>query len=913
MKIKIFSFVFLMLAAIPVAMASHVPSVPGGSSCYDLKGSGKGVLVGGVANAGVVNFDPSAGAPEHKYEACVRNLGSDSSGPFRLEGWAWNNNLGWISFYCPPGGPGVAANLGLNCSNSSGYTAGYGVTMDANGKFGGYAWGDNAGWIRFNNPSVFSQVRIEATDPTCQGYVYGATKPKLACPAHGGVPTDGPQWTHAWSDNVGWIDFDGISMPWFTVSKKFVKGTKGTPGGSSTALSEFFKKLKDGTLDPKLVPDGVTVQVFPDDISGIKDKAKAPSADGKPQYIVRVNIFTASGEPIKEDRYTVTLEPKWTDTVKKDQTKIDDSLDCNSISVAAKCAATKNPLTKSSSFSGIYEGSVSSKAPTSSMNRSTVLSSGPKADTFSNEDLTYIKSFSKTLQPNNLKLETVKVSIKDNYAGEDVFSELVAPLKSGSGNLHFKPLSEITTLYDKSDTDIIEATINNDTDFSVQATGSGTVDFMLGLNASEVQFKFLESGATTSSSGESKLTEKPLSGFTTLTKIKARPILPLGGAEAYIKDPYLYTIVTDKETGAKYFSNKLPRVEGGLIINPVALFRGNIYTSGLTNPGKTQVLRSLGDVGTNAIRNTIFKNVKNIITGGDSGVTGPVIIKNYVDSAGFSASFGTPKQLLKKAGIPTVYYIKNGDLTLDNGTTDITWKGNRTFIVIGGNVYIKNNLYNGVTGTAKPTLGIIVLKDLSASSTEQKKQGHVYIHPDVTNIQANIFADGTVFSYDPAKVVTNKDGEPDFAPSARELLKTHQLLIEGSVASQNTVGGSLKDPPILGDGTKVAEPYSQADIDRARLYDLNYLRWYGGIIKKDSTGKPVVGRYTKSDGSPCVFGDIDDTDLPPCALTHPATGGAKSLNQTKDIGAVYIYFDPPPADLPGFGVTGALEIRQVPR
>jgi hypothetical protein len=53
----------------------------------------------------------------------------------KVSGWAWSENIGWISF---------------NCTNNNSCAAvNYGVTVDKNGKLSGYAWSENIGWISF--------------------------------------------------------------------------------------------------------------------------------------------------------------------------------------------------------------------------------------------------------------------------------------------------------------------------------------------------------------------------------------------------------------------------------------------------------------------------------------------------------------------------------------------------------------------------------------------------------------------------------------------------------------------------------------------------------------------------------------------------------------------------------------------
>ena len=65
------------------------------------------------------------------------SVSNDGSG--NLEGWAWDDGVGWVSF-C--GGAGTA-----NCPGSVSYQ----VTINpSNGVFSGWAWSETVGWISFN-------------------------------------------------------------------------------------------------------------------------------------------------------------------------------------------------------------------------------------------------------------------------------------------------------------------------------------------------------------------------------------------------------------------------------------------------------------------------------------------------------------------------------------------------------------------------------------------------------------------------------------------------------------------------------------------------------------------------------------------------------------------------------------------
>jgi hypothetical protein len=71
---------------------------------------------------------------------------AEAGNVYDVEGWAWSDTIGWVSFNCLDGGP--ARNDICGASN-------YGVSIDDNtGKFSGYAWSDNIGWISFRQSDL---------------------------------------------------------------------------------------------------------------------------------------------------------------------------------------------------------------------------------------------------------------------------------------------------------------------------------------------------------------------------------------------------------------------------------------------------------------------------------------------------------------------------------------------------------------------------------------------------------------------------------------------------------------------------------------------------------------------------------------------------------------------------------------
>jgi len=90
-------------------------------------------------------------------------------------GWAWTENIGWISFNrdtCP-----ADANV------VGGGGADYGVNIGADGKLSGYAWSENIGWINFSpagtfptTPNFSAYVDLPGLSQVCPGGTAGDYK-----------------------------------------------------------------------------------------------------------------------------------------------------------------------------------------------------------------------------------------------------------------------------------------------------------------------------------------------------------------------------------------------------------------------------------------------------------------------------------------------------------------------------------------------------------------------------------------------------------------------------------------------------------------------------------------------------------------------------------------------------------------
>lgn len=148
-------------------------------------------------------------------------------------------------------------------------------------------------------------------------------------------------------------------------------------------------------------------------------------------------------------------------------------------------------------------------------------------------------------------------------------------------------------------------------------------------------------------------------------------------------------------------------------------------------------------------------------------------------------------------------YYTEGDVIINgfDGTP-------KTLFVNGGDVFVNTDITNG-------QIGIIAFK-------RDGSGGNVYVDNEVTNLAANLFLDGSLFSYNG----TAPSGTVPTYSSDELRLETlmHQLHLKGSLVSRNTVNGSVDSDGDgiydLGDGT------TTTDFDTAREYDLNMLRQF---------------------------------------------------------------------------------------
>lgn len=97
------------------------------------------------SSVGLISLDCNT-APS--WNCSPYSYGVTNDGTGNLGGWAWNNTIGWISFYWgnPTSNPNSTSTKTSLCTS---YGSQCGVYIDSGGNFNGFAWSDTVGWISF--------------------------------------------------------------------------------------------------------------------------------------------------------------------------------------------------------------------------------------------------------------------------------------------------------------------------------------------------------------------------------------------------------------------------------------------------------------------------------------------------------------------------------------------------------------------------------------------------------------------------------------------------------------------------------------------------------------------------------------------------------------------------------------------
>ena len=874
--------------------------------CYDVKGMGLSV---GSGNSGVLDFDFAStyvNPALATYEACVR-MSADLVTPSHVEGWAWNDNLGWVSLYCNGG-----SNLGVACG-----AVNYGVNFVTAGGPGpngftsvglnGYAWNDNSGYISFNCTN----------NSGCGTSNYGIKLSPGAGGTQGYVDTVTAGAKYVWADSVQWMDLSGVRFPWFGVA--VISNIKICTSGDISCLS--------CDLATGCVPNIDTLVPFAD--GDDKIQINLPFNDGG--SLIGAATYNLSNGPCSAvsmkqtgfggKSYFVCLELAWNDTVSLDQTLSTSQTDnCNTAAfpgglnnLGQSCAVAK-PLDFNNFISDVGDAKkyfdVKSISPTSDANID-------KGTGFQNERFIDGYIDTATLDPgyniltgdnNNVVLTALKYTVfKYSLDGIGDGRCLVGtndgvncnPVILNNIKFPFKPVVGFDNLvqkYGSKNLGYIQTTEGSDINLKYKYSDAGNPSvslinavLMARLNdsgAGEYEFKF-NGGATDYSS--STVGDNVINAV-----IKLADGVSSGDFSNVF--PHIYSVVNYTVTSGgqnylvKFYSAKLPRLKAGLVKNPVLKAVGNVFASyNLFNKSSntSTEIRSLGSVASNKFRENLTKKAAQAIAG-NGGTYSPggggkkKVIGFENGEFKFEPADGVPLKLENN-----VYYVKGENLEFDcSGGCD--WEGKWTFVVENGNVFVNTNLY---PASSSAKLGLIVLNDYSSPTS---KKGNVLVEKSVTDMKVNIYADRALFSYDKDLGYNPTSFEPIFSDDGERQEKLlNQLSIVGSLSSMNCIGCASVNPSYDGEGALVSTSTSSyassgsssEGLARARTFDLNYMRYYGPYLEvcpDGTTPKDQQGGADECNSSAAGYQiDIELKDNGG-DLVQDGGGGSKSQKYAAD-------------------------------
>lgn len=847
-----------------VALAHHT-DVPIG--CYDATMVPKAVRLltdPSKSDSGQLDFN----AYNHDYQACDESKQPSDN---LLHGWVFNTNFGDVSFSCKNGD-----NYGINCGNKTDYGAVANPT-DGKGPAGrirGFAWGDNVGWIsmgcdndKFNMGVACGDIEYGVQIAASQGDGAGKTCNALPDPNQPPVLVEKDDlYGYAWADSVGWINFCGAHMSLFD------------PPPSIIAANLQYKIAANNKF-----PNGETY------------------ANGEDYYQIVVEILK-DGKPIKpgppQDVSVSAVD--WYSTLQTDQIN-----PCQNPPVCYDGALIphENEFIWDSDLSA-FVGKLYAMAPTNS--------------NLVNPSNNYIqlKSISVTiegvinlLQENNKFFDfkpAISVTRVKSDAANDVEGDSLLAFADTSTNHtvtveHYLPSEQspakitegrvYTQLHDcQTDPNInfkfqFDPAPENDREKSqsdgvklgdVDPKGADAVCSPTKPNPPDGSLVDADRGSDFENDGIAHKHGTPLSDFVgnidanSGEYVRAIKATSLPQNISKVSNSKTFGILTrvsyaiKKEQFSKNVQYVSRKVTDGSLLNQAADVRGNVRIDVQKVLVSDSISKSIGE-NSGSKREAFYRAIKAL-----------AVSEMLADSKTFGNT-----DLNKPPPANLNYYTfdsgqpnKPCQIILSDDSGKIEANQDSTIIAEGCDIYIDTNIIM----PAKKQLGLISLEDVSLGSV--RRGGNVYLCSDVTDVSGvNIVADGGILSYADCthknNAINQADGLPVFPDGARTTLK-NQLAITGSIISNNTYGGSLQSPPILGDGTKIVVP---AESYKARLYDINFLRY---------ANTKVV------DLAECWDGKLAQTltdDPPTCDNNNPAN---------KDTSIINIRYQAPSSNLPVF-------------
>lgn len=789
-------------------------------------------------DAGQLDFN----AFNHDYQACLESKKQSDN---KLRGWVWNTNLGYISFMCKNGD-----NLGAACGNLIDYevVANPNDGLGIPGRVRGFAWNDATGWISMGCDANGLNMGV-----ACGGTQYGVKIAQVdnengkTC-----VDPNDPNKTiaikkddlygYGWSDAIGWINFCGSHAYLFD-----------PPPSIITAHSRY---------EQSVVPVHSNGEDFYKIFVEIKEDGTLMKQQNPPAQVVLDKI-------------------EWENKLRADQIE-----DCGAPPLKA-CVynGTTPPAAPDFTWSGndgAFIGYLKAVAPTGAKDSIKLKYIDVKIEGVINrleEDKFF--TFDPALEVIKVRSDAAQDADSDNLLGiVGIPTNHTITLKHyfPSQNMQFKDTRVYTQLHNCSTDYSFKFLVDPDPSLN-QSNGTTSEDIdpqgadavcpsKPGQTLSDVDQGSDQGHGTPASDFVAKV--DPNTG----QYVRAIVAKALGKASTTTSKAFgvlarvAYT-ATDgiTATSVRYISHI---AKEGSLINQAADVRGNVRLDVQKISISGSIARTIGEAAQSK-REPFYRTIKRLIKATDLLPPATVTFDN--------AKLNEPTSL---------YFYKRDKKSAPNTPCQIILKDNAalapnnniTIIAEGCDVYIDSD----IVMPAKFELGVIALEDVSVNTP--RRGGNVYICADVTDISGlHIVADGGMLSYadcgNKATAINQNDGLPVFPKGAREMLK-NQFTITGSIISNNTYGGSLLTPPILGDGTRLLKAEESY---KARIYDINFMRYAHTITQK------INGVDTE-----CWNSKLSSQ--------LPADCASGNRPDNPDTSIVNIRYQPPSADLPVFKEVG---------
>ena len=168
------------------------------------------------------------------------DVGVSCDDPSNCSGYAWSENIGWLSFSCKNLAPGLAS-----------FNSGTGDML-------GYAWSENIGWVSMSSDNCANNSDCtcppDTSNPAC-------TQPSYSCndtcallrPYQVNIaPATGNLTGYGWSENIGWVSFNDYDAQhpqanYNSTTKKFSGWARAIRDGDGGGWDGWLKFGCEGT------------------------------------------------------------------------------------------------------------------------------------------------------------------------------------------------------------------------------------------------------------------------------------------------------------------------------------------------------------------------------------------------------------------------------------------------------------------------------------------------------------------------------------------------------------------------------------------------------------------------------------------------------------------------------------------